>query len=228
MSFSHSWNLTPEEAVALQNTLRKRLILAWDERPVNTVGGVDVSHTPRGARCAIVVLSFPGLEPIESAVAEVAHTFPYIPGLLAFREGPAILAAWQELRTHPDLLMFDGQGIAHPRGLGIASHMGLYLGIPTIGVAKSRLYGLHGEPGPHRGDSAPLYDERQPERVIGHVLRAREGCRPLFISPGHLIDVEHALQFTRACIRGYRLPEPTRWAHRIAGGGSLPTSLPLF
>jgi deoxyribonuclease V len=146
--------------------------------------------------------------------------FPYIPGLLAFREGPAVLAAWDKLKSRPDLLMFDGQGIAHPRGIGIASQMGLWLEIPSIGVAKSRLFGRHGEVGQRRGDRADLLDNRG--KSIGSVLRTRDGTNPLYISPGHSIDVEHATEFVLACCTGYRLPEPTRWAHKVAGGEKLP------
>jgi deoxyribonuclease V len=130
------------------------------------------------------------------------------------------LAAWSQLQNKPDLLMFDGQGIAHPRGVGIASHMGLWLEHPTIGVAKSRLYGLHGEVGTKRGDRADLLDKNG--NLIGAVLRTREKTNPLYISPGHLMDVPHAVEFVVACCAGYRLPEPTRWAHKVAGGENLP------
>jgi len=146
--------------------------------------------------------------------------FPYIPGLLSFREGPAVLLAWSKLQNKPELLMFDGQGIAHPRGIGIASQMGLWLERPTIGVAKSRLYGRHEEVGPRRGDRADLLDKSG--NLIGTVLRTRDKSNPLYISPGHLMDVEHAIQFVLDCCTGYRLPEPTRWAHKVAGGETLP------
>lgn len=218
----HAWDLPPKEAIHVQKDLYERLILTWDNRKVNTVGGVDVSIKEDTARCAIVVLDFPKLNPIESATADVPLTFPYIPGLLAFREGPVILAAWEKLKSRPDLLMFDGQGIAHPRGIGIASMMGLWLELPTIGVAKSRLYGRHEEPGPTRGDQALLYDERQPDRIIGAVVRTRDNVKSLYISPGHMIDVEHSVKLTLASGGGYRLPETTRWAHRVAGGEKLP------
>jgi deoxyribonuclease V len=168
-------------------------------------------------------MHYPELKSVESATADVPLTFPYIPGLLAFREGPAILAAWENLKAKPDLLMFDGQGIAHPRGIGIASLMGLWLNLPTIGVAKSRLYGWHEAPGQKRGDWAALYDDRQPEQIIGAVDRTRDEVKPLYISPGHLIDVEEAVAFTLACGGGYRLPETTRWAHRVAGGATFPS-----
>jgi deoxyribonuclease V len=216
----HNWDLTPDEAARVQSELRSRLILTWDERPVATIGGVDISIKTETARAAIVVLSFPELKPLEAVIADAPLVFPYIPGLLAFREGPSVLAAWNELKNKPDVLMFDGQGIAHPRGIGIASQMGLWLERPSIGVAKSRLYGRHEEVGPQRGDRADLIDKQG--NVIGAVLRSREKTNPLFISPGHLMDVEHATRFVLKCLTGYRLPEPTRWAHKVAGGDKLP------
>jgi len=216
----HSWSLTPEEAARIQTELRTQLVLAWNKRPVNTIGGVDVSIKTESTRAAIVVLSYPDLTPLEAVLADTPLVFPYIPGLLAFREGPAVLAAWAKLKIKPDLLMFDGQGIAHPRGIGIASHMGLWLELPTIGVAKSRLYGKHTEVGLGRGDRADLLDKQR--NVIGTVLRTRERTNPLYISPGHLIDVETATGFVLASSTGYRLPEPTRWAHKVAGGEKLP------
>jgi deoxyribonuclease V len=216
----HDWNLTPEEAAHVQTDLRNRLVLTWDQRPVTTIGGVDVSVKTETARAAIVVLRYPDLTPVEAVIADAPLVFPYIPGLLSFREGPAVLAAWSKLQNQPDLLMFDGQGIAHPRGIGIASQMGLWLERPTIGVAKSRLYGRHEEVGPQRGDRADLLDKNG--NVIGAVVRTREKANPLYISPGHLVDVEHAVEFMLACSAGYRLPEPTRWAHNVAGGQKLP------
>jgi deoxyribonuclease V len=216
----HNWNLTPQEAMRIQTEMREHLILRWDGRPVETVAGIDVSIREESTRCAIVVLRYPELTPLEAALAVTPLVFPYIPGLLAFREGPAVLAAWSQLQDKPDLLMFDGQGIAHPRGIGIASLMGLWLERPTIGVAKSRLYGLHSEVGPKRGDRADLLDKNT--NVIGTVLRSREKTNVLYISPGHLMDVEHATQFVLNCLTTYRLPEPTRWAHKVAGGERLP------
>lgn len=220
MANLHTWDLTPEEAARTQKKLRANLVLAWDNRPVTMIGGVDVSIKTESTHAAVVVLRYPELSPLEGVTAEAPLVFPYIPGLLAFREGPAVLAAWDRLQNKPDLLMFDGQGIAHPRGIGIASHMGLWLDRPTIGVAKSRLYGQHTEVGPKHGDRADLLDKTR--NIIGTVLRTRERTNPLYVSPGHLIDVEHATQFVLACSAGYRLPEPTRWAHKVAGGDILP------
>lgn len=215
----HSWDLSPEEAVRVQADLRDRLILKWDHRAVNTIGGVDISIKTETARAAIIVISYPELTPLEAVVADAPLVFPYIPGLLSFREGPAVLAAWGKLQNRPDLLMFDGQGIAHPRGIGIASQMGLWLERPTIGVAKSRLYGRHEEVGPGRGDRAELLDRNK--NVIGTVLRTKEKTNPLYVSPGHLMDVKYSTVFVMACCTSYRLPEPTRWAHKIAGGEKL-------
>jgi deoxyribonuclease V len=205
----------------VQKEMRERLLLEWDGRPVHTIGGVDVSIQPEAARAAIVVIRFPELVPLEAAIADAPLVFPYVPGLLAFREGPAVLAAWELLQNKPDLLMFDGQGIAHPRGLGIASHMGLWLERPTIGVAKSRLYGKHQEVGPRHGDLADLID--RDGIVMGTVLRTKERTNPLYLSPGNRMDVQHATEFVLACLAGYRLPEPTRWAHKVAGGEKLPS-----
>jgi deoxyribonuclease V len=219
----HRWDLSPKEAVRIQRELSPRLVLAWDGREVASVAGVDVSVKGGRARAAIVVLRFPDLEPIEGATAEADVAFPYVPGLLTFREGPVILGAWERLRSKPDLLLFDGQGIAHPRRMGLAAHVGLWLNRPSVGVAKSRLYGVHEPPGPDRGDASDLYDERDPARIIGTVLRTRSGVKPVFVSPGHRIDAEHAVEFAFACCTRYRLPETTRWAHRVAGGAQLPT-----
>jgi deoxyribonuclease V len=218
----HSWELSPEEAIAVQQSLRRRLVLQWDGRAVETIGGVDVSLTDQEARAAIVVLRLADLAPIEGVIAGAPLVFPYVPGLLAFREGPAILAAWERLQNKPDLIMFDGQGIAHPRGIGIASQMGLWLERPTIGVGKSRLYGQFDPPGPNAGDASDLLDP-QTHEIIGAVLRTRAGANPVFVSPGHRIDLPHAVDFVMRCARGYRLPEPTRWAHKLAAGEALPT-----
>jgi deoxyribonuclease V len=218
----HPWTLNPEEAIQIQSALREKLVLAWDGRTVATIAGVDVDLEADRARAAVVVLRYPDLTAIEGVIGEAPLTFPYIPGLLAFREGPAVLAAWERLHTRPDLVMFDGQGIAHPRGLGIAAHMGLWLECPTIGVAKSRLYGHHAGPGPRRGDHVDLHHERDPARVIGAVLRTRPGVNPLYISPGYGIDLPRSLEFVLKCCTTYRLPEPTRWAHKYAAGEKLP------
>ncbi len=218
----HSWSLSPDEAAKVQAELRAQLILSWDGRKVETIGGVDVDLEEDIARAAIVILRLSDLKPIEGVTADAPLVFPYIPGLLAFREGPAVLAAWEKVQHKPDVVMFDGQGIAHPRGIGIAAQMGLWLERPTIGVAKSRLYGRHAAVGSRPGDRTDLYEERDPKRVIGAVLRTREGTNPLYVSPGHLIDVPRAVDLVVQCVSHFRLPEPTRWAHKFAAGEQLP------
>ncbi len=217
----HPWTLNPEEAIDLQVRLRQRLVLSWDGRPVNSIGGVDVGFAGEQARAVIVVLHYPDLTLLASAAAVRSVDFPYIPGLLTFREGPVILAAWEKLTLKPDLLMFDGQGIAHPRGFGLAAHLGLWLNIPAIGVAKSRLCGVHGQVGLLPGDQSLLNDEKDRVRILGAVVRTRQNSKPLYVSPGHLIDLENAVSFVRACCRGYRLPEPIRLADQFSKGRGL-------
>ncbi len=221
MNVLHRWDLRPDEAAKVQAELCQRIRLEWDGRDVNLIAGVDMSLTDDKAHAAIIVLRYPDLVPVEGVTADAPLVFPYVPGLLSFREGPAILAAHAKLHRQPDLYMFDGQGIAHPRGMGIASQMGLWLERPTIGVAKSKLFGKFDEPGSNAGDRSDMVDPRT-KQVIGLALRTRERANPIFISPGHLIDVPHAVQFVQACLRGYRLPEPTRWAHKFAAGQVLP------
>jgi len=216
----HSWDLTPARAIFLQKELACEVITSGEVDSVRLIGGADIS-VPRGkrtARAAIVVLSYPELEivEVETIMAELA--FPYIPGLLSFREAPVILELFEKLSHKPDLLFVDGQGIAHPRRLGIASHLGLWLDRPTIGCAKSRLCGEHVEVGLEAGRQAWLIDRGE---VIGMVLRTRSGARPLYISTGHEISLEESVRWTLACTRGYRLPEPSRLAH-LAAGGNLP------
>jgi deoxyribonuclease V len=218
----HSWSLSPAEAMRVQAEMRERLVLTWDERPVETIGGVDIGLKEDFARAAIVIIRLADLKPIEGVTADVPLVFPYIPGLLSFREGPAVLAAWEKVVHKPDVVIFDGQGIAHPRGMGIAAQMGLWLDRPTIGVAKSKLYGQHEPIGLEKGAQTPLYDRSRPPNLIGAVIRTRERANPLYISPGHLIDVPHAIDLVLRCVTQYRLPEPTRWAHNFAGGKPLP------
>ncbi len=217
----HAWDLEPSKAVEVQNRMRERLVLEWDGRKVVTIGGIDVSYRAGKGFAAIVVMRFPELIPVEGLTAQVGVGFPYIPGLLAFREAPAVIAAWSKVTTKPDLLMFDAHGIAHPRGIGLASHLGLWFGIPSIGVAKSRLYGHHKLVGLNRGEAVELIDENDPTRVIGTVLRTRTNVKPVYVTPGHLIDVPNSARFVMACCTRYRLPEPTRWADKIAGGAVL-------
>lgn len=209
----NNWDVTPEEAVAIQESLRASVVTTDDFSAIQTVAGIDVGVSADGmATGGIIVLSFPELTPIETATAAVPIKFPYVPGLLSFREAPAILAAFDLLIEEPDLLIFDGQGIAHPRRLGIASHIGIILNKPSIGCAKTRLIGDYIAPGPQSGDSSPL---AVGEEQIGTVLRTKERTNPLFISPGHRVGFDSAARFILECTKGYRLPEPTRLAHNL-------------
>jgi deoxyribonuclease V len=210
----HGWDVSPEEAVAIQQRLRSRVQTTngFALESVRTVAGVDASYR-EGGRAAVVVLSYPEMEPLEEVVASRETVFPYVPGLLSFREAPQVLDALAKLRTRPDLLIFDGQGIAHPRRLGLAAHLGVYLDMPSIGCAKSRLTGRYVEPGPNPGDRSPLLDHGE---VIGTVLRTKPRTNPLFVSVGHKIDLETAVEVVLRSVRGYRLPEPTRLADRLS------------
>jgi deoxyribonuclease V len=212
----HRWDLPVSEAQALQVQLAQRVVARTTFEPstVRTVAGVDVSYKAGMARAAVVVLGVPGLQPIDCAVAQVPVTFPYVPGLLAFREGPAVLQALQSLTTWPDLFIFDAQGVAHPRRLGLAAHLGVILDAPSIGCAKSKLMGCHDRPGDHTGDWVVLRDGDQ---VIGAALRTAAGRRPVYVSVGHRIDLETAVEWVLRCCIGHRLPESTRCAHRLAG-----------
>ena len=217
-SNGHRWDISPTEAIALQRELAPR-VETVDRLPrvIRQVAGVDVGFEEGGGitRAAVAVLSFPDLAPLEQAVARVETTFPYIPGLLSFRELPAVLNALARIAAQPDLILCDGQGRAHPRRFGIACHLGLLLDIPTVGVGKTRLVGEHEEPGPSRGDWTPLTDKGE---TLGAVLRTRAGVKPLFISGGHRVSLESAVRLTLACVTRYRLPETTRAAHRLASG----------
>jgi deoxyribonuclease V len=217
--FAHPWDLEPAAAMALQRDGRARLILVDRLGPVRRVAGIDVGFEDGGAvtRAAVAVLNYPGLELLETALARRPTAFPYVPGLLSFRELPAVLDALERLREAPDLLLCDGQGIAHPRRFGIASHLGLLVDVPSIGVAKSRLYGQHDAVPEARGAWTPL---RATDEVIGAVLRTRTGVKPLYVSPGHRVSLETAVDYVMGCCTRYRLPETTRHAHRLASGPS--------
>jgi len=205
-------------AARLQQELRGRVICRLPEgfRP-RLVAGCDVAASRHSSRAfaAVVVLTLPGLEVFEEAWASAELTFPYVPGYLAFREAPVLAAAIEKIECEPDLFVFDGQGLAHPRGLGLASYMGLMVGRPSIGVAKSRLCGRFEPPGPQRGDSSQLLNDAG--REIGRVLRTRDHVRPLFISVGHLVSLEDAVALALACGKGLRVPEPTRLADILVG-----------
>ncbi len=211
----HDWEMSPRDALALQKELAAQVGLRNKlPDPVATVAGVDVSYEKHGHHffAGVVVLSLPSLEIIEQARAVGESTFPYVPGLLSFRELPLVIEAFRRLHTVPDAVLVDGQGLAHPRGLGMACHLGLWLGLPTVGCAKSRLCGTHPEPGPLRGDSVPLV---LGEKTVGAVLTTRSNVKPLYISPGHLVDIPAAVSLVLSCCSRYRLPEPTRLAHLL-------------
>ena len=209
------WDVTPAEARRIQDELRTRVIRTGGPRRVRHVAGIDASYDARAnlARGAVVVLAFPGLEYVEHAIVQMPLRFPYVPGLLSFRECPVALAALGELEVTPDLLICDGQGYAHPRRFGLACHLGVLTGIPSIGAAKTRLMGRHAPVARRKGASVPLLDGREP---IGAVLRTREGVAPVYVSVGHRIGLPLALRYVMACVTRYRLPETTRWAHRLA------------
>jgi deoxyribonuclease V len=215
----HPWNVSPEEAVAIQQRLREQVISEGPmPGPGTVIVGVDVGFRGEIARAAAVAVRFPDLTPLAQAVAEVPVTFPYIPGLLAFREAPAILAALERLPLSPQVLMVDGHGISHPRRMGIATHLGVYLDLPSIGCAKSKLWGRYEMPPDEPGAWSPLWDG---EEMIGAVLRTQAGASPVFVSIGHRISLENAIATVMACVRGHRLPEPTRLAHLAAGGADV-------
>ena len=213
----HAWDVSPKEAVAIQNSLRDRVVLQDDFNKIRTVAGVDVGFEEDNTitRAAIAVLDFETLSLIESGIARRPTTFPYVPGLLSFREIPVVLEAMEKLRRSPDLLLCDGQGIAHPRRLGIAAHLGLLTDIPAVGVARSRLIGTHTTVPPEKGSHVPLMDHGE---QIGLVLRTRTNVKPLYISPGHRVGIGTALLLVWECVQRFRLPETTRQAHKLASG----------
>lgn len=213
----HPWNLSPSEAVALQKELAGEVERTDRLGEVRHIAGIDVGFEYEGrvARAAVAVLRADTLVTVDQCVARRETRFPYITGLLSFREIPAILDALDKLTIQPDLLLMDGQGIAHPRRVGIASHLGLVTGMPSIGVGKSRLTGRHAEPPAEKGGWTPLLSRGE---TIGAVLRTRPGCRPLYISTGHRVSLETAIDWVLRATTRYRLPETTRAAHRLASG----------
>lgn len=213
----HEWNLDAAQAIALQHELAQRIVLEDRLGEVHFVAGVDMAINENNgmAHAAVVLLTFPELEVIERHIYEEPIRMPYIPGLLSFREAPCVLGAFRKLRQRPDLVMVDGMGIAHPRRIGIASHLGLWLNIPTIGCGKSLLTGKYDKAalGEEAGSWVPLIDKKE---VIGAVVRTRTRVNPMFISPGHLISVQTSIDYVLKCGRGYRLPEPTRLADKLS------------
>jgi deoxyribonuclease V len=219
----HTWQMSVAQAQDIQLKLAGRVSQKNELGTPRLIAGVDISAegSSSQARGAVVVLSYPELELAEVRVALGKPGFPYVPGLLSFRESPLILAACEKLLLSPDLVLVDGQGVAHPRRLGIASHLGLLLDISTIGCAKSRLWGQHEAVGEEAGSTVELVDRGE---VIGMVLRTQVGKLPLYVSIGHKVDLPTAVQWVLRCCRNHRLPEPSRLAH-LAAGGSLEEGL---
>lgn len=212
----HSWQVSTEDAAAIQRSLSAQVkVLPLDVSSVRYVAGADVSFS-KGSNdvfAAVVVLSYPELAVVEERGVAARATFPYVPGFLSFREGPAVIEALEQLNTEPDVIIFDGQGVAHPRGLGIASHVGVLLDKPTIGCAKSVLVGKYSEPGPERGSISPLTKDGM---TLGVALRTRARVAPVFVSVGHRVDLITAAELVLSCAPRYRLPEPTRRAHILS------------
>lgn len=211
----HKWDVTRRQAIGIQRELRLKVRISDDCGQVRYVAGVDAGIEDQGRtlRAAAALLKFPELTLAESAVVRMPAAFPYISGLLSFREAPAIIAALEKLNRLPDLILCDGQGFAHPRRLGIACHIGILTDIPAIGVAKTRLTGEHAPLSPEKGSTVALTDHGE---RIGMVLRSRSNVKPLFVSPGHKIGFDSATEYVMQCLTRYRLPETTRWAHRLA------------
>jgi len=231
---THPWRVAPDRAREIQRGLRQHVIVEPLQLSPQVVAGIDVGVKNGESRSAVVLLSLPELEPVEAVTASRPAAYSYIPGLLAFREGPVILDAMEKLTTVPDVMIFDAHGMAHPLLLGLATHLGVLLDVPSVGCAKSRLCGNYQEPGEERGSWSYLYDDgasgrgagehrsNQRRKVIGAVVRTRDGVNPVFVSIGHRVDLDSAIALILTCAPRYRLPETTRWAHRVAGGASFP------
>ena len=217
----HSWQVGTTQAFDIQKKLAAQVSRNSEAVAPRFIAGADISgeRAQREATGAVVVLQYPELTPVETKVVTGKLDFPYIPGLLSFRESPLILAACEQLGITPDLLLVDGQGVAHPRRFGLASHLGLLLDLPAIGCAKSRLCGTHTTPGAEAGSYTEVMDGGE---VIGVALRTKLGVKPIYVSIGHKIDLQTAVYWVMNCCRGYRLPEPTRLAHLAAGGNLMP------
>lgn len=214
---THPWNLSPKEAIMLQKELREKVRIEPLGFVPERIGGCDVSMDRFATEgfAGIITLSYPDLLPLGHAVVKRDIPFPYIPGLLSFREIPMLLDAWEALEQKPEVLIVDGIGIAHPRRLGIASHLGVLLGIPTVGCAKSVLTGTYEEPPPEPGSFSHLHDSKHHHEIIGAALRTKAKVKPVFVSPGHRITLEDSLALVTASVRKHRLPEETRLAHNL-------------
>lgn len=222
------WDVSPKEAVAIQKELAESVRIEPLRTPLHTIAGADVSLNmfAKEIFAGIIVLSYPELVPLEYSVIKSETNFPYIPGLLSFREVPALLECYKNLKHKPDLIMVDGQGIAHPRRLGIAAHLGALLNVPTIGCAKSRLYGAYKEP--HEvGEAEKIIDPKTGE-LLGYAYKSKARSNPLLISPGHKVSQHEALEIVQNSLREYRLPEPTRLAHKLVNSFRTGASLEAY
>lgn len=208
----HSWNVSPKEAVIIQKKISTGIKLSPFDKTIKNVAGADISYDKNHniLFAAVLILEYPLLNIIEIQNHISKPHFPYVPGLLSFRELPPLLECFKKLTYSPDIIICDGQGYAHPRRFGLASHLGLLLDCPTIGCAKSRLTGKDKVPGVSRGSTAELIDN---EELIGYIVRTKDKVKPLYVSPGHLITAEASVQIVLGCHKGYRVPEPTRLAH---------------
>lgn len=215
MKSLHSWDVDPKKAAEIQESLKDQISLKKTFKKVASIGGADAAYSKKGDHLfgAIVILSFPELETLDIAVEEEKISFPYIPSLLSFREGPILLKTFSRLRIKPDVMIFDGHGIAHPRRFGLASHLGLWLNLPSIGCAKTPLSVHYSTPRTCKGSYELI---RKEGMEVGAVLRTKENVKPLFISPGHRIDLFTSIQLILACCKGFRIPEPLRKAHQLS------------
>ncbi|MCE5243379.1 MAG: endonuclease V [Syntrophobacteraceae bacterium] len=215
MNCRHEWDISPQEAISLQKSLAQDVRLQPLPEHIEILGAADIGYVPSVERLAAAVLTFrwPDLTILERVHVIAPILFPYIPGLLSFREVPPLLEAFQQLRRPPDVLLCDGQGIAHPRKLGLASHLGLCLNLPTVGCAKKLLCGRHDPLDLHRGNYVPL---RYRKETVGFVFCSRDGVKPIYISPGHLADFDTSLELVRQCLGRFRIPTPLRHAHNLA------------
>ena len=206
----HSWEVSPQEAIKIQKGLKSYISLKKSFSKIDKIAGADVSYYKNKMIAGVIIFEFPNLKTIERQSFISPVNFPYIPGLLTFREGPSLLSAFKKVKNEPDIILFDGQGIAHPRRMGIATHLGLFLDKPTIGCAKSRLSGEYTSIGDEKGDYVLLKEDKE---ILGVVLRTRKRVKPIFVSPGHKIDLPNSIEITLKCTGKYRVPIPVRDAH---------------
>lgn len=217
IKYLHNWNITPKQAIEIQQELQKRISFKNSPNKVHLIAGADAAFSKEKGLIhgAVSVLSFPDMKLIETKTATLSLSFPYIPGLLSFREGPVLLECFRQIKNIPDVILFDGQGIMHPRKMGIATHLGILLDKPTIGCAKSYLYGEFRLPANSKGAFKYVRDKNK--KIIGTCLRTRKDVKPMFVSTGNKISLSKALDIVLRCAKKYRIPEPLRYAHRFAG-----------